>query len=87
MTQKLAYIGAESDAAGNRKWHDGSEWDYVSEAYLKHANNENKIAVVTQGVWWDWGMGDWVMGVVCREELPRYMGVGQIGRASCRERV
>merc|ERR1712224_594245 len=67
MIECHVYIGAESYGTGEWSWYDGSEWDYVS------PNNdgitgvgEHHIAMLTDGVWHDWGTGSSTHGVLCR---------------------
>ena len=60
-----AYIGAESDGAGNWVWNDGSAWEYVNPSNDLIGVAETRIAFLDSGQWHDWGTGSHKHGVVC----------------------
>ena len=68
MLECNVYIGAESYGTGEWSWSDGSDWDYVAPNTDGITGvGEHHIAMLTDGVWHDWGTGDSLHGVLCRE--------------------
>ena len=74
-----AYIGAESDGAGNWSWNDGSAWDFVSPSNDGiRGVNETKIAFMGNSEWHDWATGQATHGVVCQDMMVSTMPVEPI---------